>query len=80
MKYMNIEKIKHFIHLVEKERTGCAKVAAQRIGVSERMVFNYVHILKNKLNAPINYNRNKQTFLFSENGRLLWQWIPKNKF
>ena len=76
---MNILKIKHFIHLVEKERTGCAKVAAQKIGISERMVFNYVHILKNKLNAPINYNRNKQTFVFSENGRLKWKWITENK-
>jgi hypothetical protein len=76
---MNITKIKHFIHLVEKESTGSAKSAAQRLGVSERMIFNYVHILKNKLNAPINYNRNKQTFVFSENGRLIWKWIPENK-
>ena len=62
---MNIEKIKHFIHLTEKGRTGCAKIAAERIGVSERMIYNYVNILKNDLNAPIDYNRHKQTF-FSE--------------
>lgn len=76
---MNIEKIKHFIHLIEKERTGTAKAAAHRLGVSERMVFNYVHILKHQLNAPINYNRNKQTYVFSENGRLIWRWIPEDQ-
>ena len=75
---MNILKIKHFIHLIEKERTGSAKEAAERIGISERMVFNYVHILKTKLNAPINYNRNKQTYSFNENGRLIWKWISEN--
>ena len=75
---MNILKIKHFIHLIEKERTGSAKVAAERIGISERMVFNYVHILKTQLNAPINYNRNKQTYSFNENGKLIWKWISEN--
>ena len=75
---MNILKIKHFIHLIEKERTGSAKVAAERIGISERMVFNYVRILKTELNAPINYNRNKQTYSYNENGKLIWKWISEN--
>jgi hypothetical protein len=75
---MNILKIKHFIHLIEKERTGSAKEAAERIGISERMIFNYVRILKTELNAPINYNRNKQTYSFNENGRLIWKWITEN--
>ena len=75
---MNIVKIKYFIHLVEKERTGSAKLAAEKVGVSERMIFNYVNILKNQLNAPINYNREKQSFVFSEEGQLLWKWIKEN--
>jgi hypothetical protein len=75
---MNIEKIKYFIHLIEKERTGSAKVAAEKIGVSERMVFHYVNILKNQLNAPINYNREKQSFVFVAEGKLLWKWIKEN--
>ena len=75
---MNILKIKHFIHLIEKERTGSAKVAAERIGISERMVFNYVRILKTELNAPINYNRTKQTYSYNENGKLIWKWVSEN--
>ena len=64
--------------MIEKERTGSAKEAAERIGISERMIFNYVRILKTELNAPINYNRNKQTYSFNENGRLIWKWITEN--
>ena len=75
---MNSEKIKYFIHLIEKERTGSAKVAAEKIGVSERMVFHYVNILKNQLNAPINYNREKQSFVFVAEGKLIWKWIKEN--
>jgi DNA-binding transcriptional LysR family regulator len=74
---MNIEKIKYFIHLVEKERTGSAKAAAEKVGVSERMIFHYVKLLKTQLNAPINYNREKQTFVFYEEGKLIWTWIKE---
>lgn len=76
---MNLDKIKYFIHLVEKERTGTAKAAAEKIGVSERMIFNYVNLLKNQLNAPIIYNREKQSFVFTEKGKLFWKWIKQNE-
>ncbi|MCE2743406.1 MAG: hypothetical protein LW701_07550 [Fluviicola sp.] len=76
---MNLDKIKYFIHLVEKERTGTAKAAAEKIGVSERMIFNYVNFLKNQLNAPISYNREKQSFVFTEEGKLFWKWIKENE-
>ncbi len=76
---MNLDKIIYFIHLVDKERTGTAKAAAEKIGVSERMIFNYVNFLKNQLNAPISYNREKQSFVFTEEGKLFWKWIKENE-
>ena len=42
------------------------------------MVFHYVNILKNQLNAPINYNREKQSFVFVAEGKLIWKWIKEN--
>ncbi len=71
---MNIQKIKHFIHLVEKERTGSPEEAAKKIAVSERMIYIYVGILKNEFNVPIDYNRYRQTYCFLEPGKLVWEW------
>lgn len=71
---MNIYKIKHFIYLVQKERTGSPIELANKIGISERMVYNYVGILKNDFDVPIDYNRYKQSYCFTENGRLIWEW------
>ena len=71
---MNIQKIKHFIHLVYKERTGSPEEAAKKIAVSERMIYIYVGILKNEFNVPIDYNRYKQTYCFLEPGHLVWEW------
>ena len=72
---MNIQKIKHFIHLVQKERTGSPTEVALKLGVSERMIYNYVNILKDVLNAPIDYNRHKKTFIFLKEGKLFWEWV-----
>lgn len=74
---MNIVKFKYFIHLVEKERTGNVKDAAVKIGISDRTIFNYVNVLKTRLNAPINYNRDKKTFVFSGKGTLVWKWVKE---
>jgi hypothetical protein len=71
---MNIKKIKHFIHLVQKEATGTPLEAADQITVSERMIYNYVSILKNDFDVPIDYNRYKQSYCFLEKGKLIWEW------
>ena len=73
---MNIQKIKHFIYLVQKGRTGSPEEVAKKIDVSERMIYNYVVILKNEFNVPIDYNRYKETYFFQESGKLIWEWDP----
>ncbi len=73
---MNIQKIKHFIYLVQKGRTGSPEEVAKKIDVSERMIYNYVVILKNEFNVPIDYNRYKKTYFFQESGKLIWEWDP----
>jgi transcriptional antiterminator len=71
---MNIQKIKHFIFLIQKERTGSPSEVSSKLGVSERMVYNYVAVLKNDFKVPLDYNRYKQTYFFSEDGSLVWEW------
>jgi transcriptional antiterminator len=71
---MNIAKIKNLIRLIEKERTGTPKELARRLELSERMVYNYVGVLRKDLNAPIVYNRFRQTYQFQEPGQLEWEW------
>jgi transcriptional antiterminator len=71
---MNITKIKNLIHLIEKERTGTPKELARRLELSERMVYNYVGVLRKELNAPVVYNRFRQTYQFQEPGQLEWEW------
>jgi transcriptional antiterminator len=74
---MNIDKMKHLIFLVKIESTGTPKELSQKIQLSERMLYNYLKILKEKIKAPICYNSIKNTYYFSEPGTLEWEWVPK---
>jgi transcriptional antiterminator len=74
---MNIDKMKHLIFLVKTESTGTPKELSKKIQLSERMLYNYLKILKEKVKAPICYNTIKNTYYFSEPGTLEWEWVPQ---
>lgn len=74
---MNIKKIKYFIHLVEKGRTGTPTEIAEKLNVSERMIYNYVHLLKNEFKAPIEFNKYRKSYQFERPGSLHWEWVKK---
>lgn len=74
---MNISKIKHFIHLIEKERTGSPQESAIKIGTSERMVYKYLQILKQDFNTPVVFCRKKNSYVYTEKGNLNLYWQKK---
>ncbi len=71
---MHLEKLRKFIHLVERKQTGKPADVAKQLGVSERMIYNYTKFIREELNAPIVWNNFKQSYLFSESGALIWKY------
>jgi DNA-binding CsgD family transcriptional regulator len=71
---MHLEKLRNFIHLVERKQTGKPVEVAKLLGVSERMIYNYTKFIREELNAPITWNNFKQSYLFSEGGALIWKY------
>ena len=71
---MHLEKLRKFIHLVERKQTGKPADVAKLLGVSERMIYNYTKFIREELNAPIAWNNFKQSYLFSEKGVLIWKY------
>ncbi len=71
---MDINKIQRLIYLIEKQQTGNPIQLSEKIGLSESSVHNYINRLKKDFNAPVKYNRIKETYYFSTNGALIWEW------
>lgn len=76
---MNIDNINQLIGLIENEATGTPQELAEKLNVSKRMIHIYIDLLKQEFKAPIEYNKKKQTYFFSEKGRLNLKWIPGPK-
>ncbi len=71
---MKIGKLKEFIELIETGNTGSPKVIAEKFGVSDRLIYYYVSVLKKEFKAPIEYCRHRKTYYFTENGEIDLNW------
>ena len=54
----------HF--LIEHHATGTPVQLASKLGLSERMVYHYVNLLKSEFEAPIVYSRTLQSYIYTE--------------
>ncbi len=47
-----------------KEQTGSPKELSNKLGVSERTIYNYISYMKVELNAPIIYDNQKGNYMY----------------
>jgi len=64
---MQIEKytsrVNYLIELISKECTGSPAMLARKLGISRRMLFNYLEVLKDK-EKKFTYCRKSKTYKF----------------
>jgi predicted DNA-binding transcriptional regulator YafY len=54
-------------YLIRLKATGRPAECAQRIGISERALYNYIGLLKN-FGAPIAYSRSRSSYYYLNEG------------
>lgn len=75
---MNIEKIRVIDHYIQRKQTDKPEAFARKINVSKSMLFRYINYMKTELQAPIRYNRVKQSYEYDEEGILtVYKWKTK---
>ena len=74
-----IIKIQQLIDVIHLGDTGTPKDISEKLGVSERMIFKYIEIIKTEFNAPVKYNRLSKTYFFENDGKLDLRWQKKKK-
>ena len=72
-----IIKIQQLIEIIHIGDTGTPKDISIKLGVSERMVYKYIGIIKTEFKAPIKYNRVTKTYFFEGKGKLDLRWQKK---
>lgn len=67
---MNIRKIRKIDYLIQNRRTGNPNEFAKKVSCSRRMLFKYLKFMKLEMDAPIEYSRIKETYMYGEDGKL----------
>ena len=55
-------------YLIHLKATGKPADCANKIGISERSLYDYLKILK-EMGAPVKFSRNRGTYYYNEEGR-----------
>ncbi len=65
-------------HLIAHKSTGTPADCANKIGISERSLYDYLKILK-EMGAPVRFSRDRRTYYYSEGGHFHISFLPKEK-
>ncbi len=74
---MDIKKIIKINDLIASGRSGTPRNMAIQLGVSERMLYHIIKFMKEELDAPIKYDRNKMRYYYDGVGVLDIKWNDK---
>ncbi|WP_310559107.1 HTH domain-containing protein [Flavobacterium sp.] len=61
---MDIRIIKKLHECIMTEQTGSPKELSNKLGVSERTIYNYISFMKVEMNAPIIYDNQKGNYIY----------------
>lgn len=75
LKYIN--RIRRIDQLIRLQNTGGPAELAKKIGVSERIVYDYINFMR-ELGAPIKYCPYTNSYIYTEEGRLQITFKGKN--
>jgi len=75
---MNIEKVKHIDRLI-RIKAGNAKDIGVRLSITERAVYKYIKYMRTELKAPIVFDSIRKSYLYSDEGRLDFNWQTLKK-
>ncbi|HEV3250551.1 MAG TPA: HTH domain-containing protein [Puia sp.] len=78
-------KMKHLLHrllrldfLIHHKSTGTPADCAQKIGISERSLYDYLRILR-EMGAPVRFSRGRRTYYYAEGGHFHISFLSKEK-
>jgi predicted DNA-binding transcriptional regulator YafY len=65
-------------HLISHKSTGTPADCAQKVGISERSLYDYLKLLK-EMGAPVRFSRGRRTYYYAEGGHFHISFLSKAK-
>jgi predicted DNA-binding transcriptional regulator YafY len=65
-------------YLIQYKATGVPADCAQKIGISERSLYDYLRILKD-MGAPVRFSRGRRTYYYTEGGHFHISFLSRER-
>lgn len=70
--YKYLKRIRRLDGMIRRKSTGPPEKLAQKLDISERWLYNLMEELKMELDAPITYDRRRQSYVYEEKGKMVF--------
>jgi predicted DNA-binding transcriptional regulator YafY len=70
------ERLNRIDHLIQIKGTGTPAQLADKIGLSERSMYEYIRLMK-EFGAPVVYSRERQSYYYLHEGRFNVQFLSE---
>jgi predicted DNA-binding transcriptional regulator YafY len=71
-----LNRLKSLDYLIKTQATGNARQLSEKIGITERSVYNYLNLMKN-MGAPIVFSSSSQSYVYEDDGRFFIGFLSK---
>lgn len=67
-----VQRIVRIDQLIRMKATGSAKELAEKVGISERSLYDDLKQLKKDYGCPIAYSRSKRSYYYTKSGKIIF--------
>lgn len=73
-----IRRIERLDYLIRSHSTGTPAELAKKLGLSQSQLFQIMKTIKEKMDAPVYYSRNEQSYCYEEDVKFIWGFHSEN--
>ena len=70
------QRLNHIDHLIRIKGTGTPHEFAEKIGMSERSVYEYIRLMK-EFGAPVSYSRERKSYYYLHEGSFIVRFLSE---
>ncbi|MCH2451442.1 MAG: hypothetical protein MK198_15055 [Gracilimonas sp.] len=75
----SLDRVEHLDFLIRSKSTGTPKELAEKLGISERWLYEILNELKHDFDCPIKYSRRRRSYVYTCRGSLMIEFMSEEE-
>lgn len=75
----SLDRVEYLDYLIRSKSTGTPKELAEKLGISERWLYEILNELKHDFDCPIRYSRSRRSYVYTCSGSLVIEFMSKEE-